>query len=267
MPWRRRKPSGSYATGTSIPEPMTSDVGEAGVDRRGEVALRLREEPDAARSGEDRLEDVETGLGLVVEARHEDGAFRCDLTAGERGPEEVRREDERAVRVRLVEQVVEQLGEPEIVVHPAFLVAHPQRRPGDDRGVERGAFGARRGDHRGEPADGHAVGAVAHTGRELVLPREVVAGARGEDVDLPAAAREPERHLLEHGLGATDDTVAVSRRNESEPALALHERQTLRPHNRGTGPGPAETPALPSPAWTSASAAPRCRSCAVAPKR
>ena len=133
--------------------------------RRREVALGLREEPDAARSGEDRLEDVEPRLGLVVEARHQDRALRRDLAARERGPEEVRREDERAVGVRLVEQVVEELGQPEVVVHPAFLLAHPQRRAGDDRGVERRPLGARRVEMTaGNRRTVTPVGAFAHSG-------------------------------------------------------------------------------------------------------
>ena len=139
-----------------MPAPMTSDSASRGwIDAASSRSGSERNQ--SPRAGEQRLEELEAGLGLVVQARHEDRAVGRDLAARERRPEQVRREHERPVRVRLVEQVVEQLGHAELVVHPPLLLAQPQRRAGDDRGVERGALGAGRGDHGREAAHRDAV--------------------------------------------------------------------------------------------------------------
>ena len=61
-----------------------------------------------------------------------------DLPARVRGPEQVRREDNRSVIGSMVEQEVEQVGHPHVVVHPALLLDDRERLSRDDAGVERG---------------------------------------------------------------------------------------------------------------------------------
>ena len=200
---------------------------QARVDRLREVTLGVREEPEPAGPGEEGPEQLEARLGLVVQARHEDRAVRCDLPARERRPEQVRREHECAVRLRVVEQEVEQVGQAEVVVHPPLLVGQAQGRAGDDRGVERGPLGARGGDHRREAVQHDAVVHLLGARWEDVLPGEVVTSAGGEDLDVPPAPGEAVGHLAQHGLGAADHAVAVARGKEAEAALAFHEGVTV----------------------------------------
>ena len=58
--------------------------------------------------GEHRAEHLESCVRLVVQARHDDRALGYDRRAGDRCPEEVRRQDHRVVAVGVDDEVVEQ---------------------------------------------------------------------------------------------------------------------------------------------------------------
>jgi glycosyltransferase involved in cell wall biosynthesis len=161
-----------------------------------------------------------------MEARHQNRALGHDLTARERRPEHVRREHQRPVLVAAVEQVMEEIGDAKVVVDPALLLGDRQRLSGEDARVERRPFDPRRVDDGLEPP--HGQGTVdRHAFGELVGPGEVVAGARGEDLDGPAPIGESPSRLRQHRLGAADHARPVAGRHEADTTGALHRHRRV----------------------------------------
>ena len=132
----------------------------------------------------------------------------------------------------MVDEVVEHVGEPNVVVEPAVLLVEGDGCADIDRPVVEDALvaGPR---HRGrEPADRHVTDA-AHARREDALPREVVLRAAGEDLDLPAPLGESVRELTHERLGAADDFRPVARRDDADPTLWLQEPRSLAASSKG----------------------------------
>ena len=216
--------------------------------------------PEAGHAVEQRLEQLEAGLGLVVQARPQDGALGGDQPAGEAGPEQVGRHHDGVVVLPPVQQGVEQLGHPEPVVHPRLLLPQGGLLAQGQALGHHGPGLARRVVHHREAVHGDgAVGAGA--GRVVVGPGVVVPGAGGEHVDLPTPVGQAVGHLAQHQLGTADHVGAVAGRDQGE-AQGVHEGARVPGRARvfGTrcpGPGPVrETPGR----WMFWCAPPRCRS-------
>ncbi len=117
--------------------------------------------------------------------------------------------------VAAVEQVMEELGDAQVVVDPTLLLGDRQRLAREDARVERRPLDPRRVDdgvepsHRQRPIDRDPLG-------ELVGPGEVVAGAGRQDLDRPAPVREPSGGLGQNGLGPAYDARPVAGRHEAE---------------------------------------------------
>ena len=188
----------------------------------GERPLGFRVEPDAARTGEQRAEELERGLGFVVQARLEDRPLRADHPARERGPEQVRREHQRAVLRGVAQQVVVELRHPQVVVHPSLLFIEADALTSQDRRFDRLSFLPGRVEHGGEPAyDELAV--LLDPRRELVRPREVIARAGREDLRFPAARGEPFGGFADQCLRAADHVVPEAGRDEADTTPGTHD--------------------------------------------
>ncbi len=125
----------------------------------------------------------------------------------------------------VVEQGVEQVGHAEAVVHPRLLLGEggclAQRHRADEVGSGRAG---RVVDHV-EPLH-RDPGVVGGGGGVVVGPGVVVAGARGEHVDLPAPGGEAVGDLAQHQLGATDHIGSVSGWHQGDATVA-HEGSTV----------------------------------------
>ena len=149
---------------------------------------------------------------------------------GERGPEQVRREHDRAVLV-----AVRRGGGRTAPGRARRRSSSASARRGRSAGrATIAALSAARSRAGVSTTAGNRRTVTAPSrrtpGRELVRPREVVARAGGEDVDVPAAAAEAVRDLAEHGLGAADDAGPVAGGHEREPTRSRH----VSPHS-GSG--------------------------------
>ena len=138
--------------------------GDAGSDDRGAWRAGCCKRRARAASGSDRNHTPRAPLKSGAKSGSRASGSSCrhgirivrsgaDLTARERRPEHVGGEHERAVTVAVVEQVVEQLGDAQVVVHPTLLLGDRQRVAGQDAGVQRGALDTRRVDDGGEAPD------------------------------------------------------------------------------------------------------------------
>ena len=186
-----------------------------------QLVLGLGEEPEARDVGEHGIEDLEPGVGLVVQARHHDRALGHDRRAGHGRPEQVRREDHRVVAVGVHDEVAEQAGNAEQPVEPRELVGERDRRARLNARLDARAGPAGFGALHEEAVHDDTVVVGGRAGRVLVAPGVVIARAGGEHFDFPAAPREAVRGLAHHRLGTTDDLGAVARRNERDPT-AVH---------------------------------------------
>jgi hypothetical protein len=121
----------------------------------------------------------------------------------------------------VVEQVVEQLGDPQVVVHPSLLLDQVHALAGKDGRPDRSSIGPGRVDDRGEAAH-HDLAVLLGPRRVHVGPREVVAGACGQDLDLPTTLGQAVCDLLELNLRAAYDVGPVPRRHEGETSRRGH---------------------------------------------
>jgi hypothetical protein len=130
--------------------------GEWGGQPVGQFVLGTALEEQPGHPGQHRLEQVEVGVRLVVQAGPQHAAGRSDLRTGERHPEQVWGEHQRPVVLGVVEQVVVQLRHPHATVHPALLCLDGQSVAGQDRLFVPSPFGGGC-EHGREPPDQQAI--------------------------------------------------------------------------------------------------------------
>ena len=114
--------------------------------------------------------------------------------------------------------MVEERRHAEETVEPRELIVERDALTGLDALLDADTPPPGLGPLDGEPVHDHTVAVRRRAGRVFVAPGVVIACARREHLDVPAAAREPVRGLAHHRFGTAQRLGAVPRRNEREPA-------------------------------------------------
>src|SRR5688572_23939355 len=188
-------------------------------DLRHESPLGIGEISDRLRQTEHIAINVEMDRWLVMPCRSEDAAARIDLETEDGRRVEIVVEDERLVLLVMALQVLNETWRPRALpLEPLHLVGgtvrivkYPLGVAGEIREVARV-----RVCKAANRDAAHAVGAFG----VIVFPGDVVARARGEDIDV-VTLREPFRRQAARVFRSAENLCPVSLNDESDPHVVI----------------------------------------------